>query len=167
MVQNRRNEPKSLLDMVVIIKYIVLSIVFSLAIFGLREVVMYALSLSPTKQVGNGILTLYEIHNTGAAFNLFAGQTEMIITASFIALAIIAFAVLILSTKLTQTAISGMSLLSSGILMNMIERLSHGYVIDYIYCNFAPTFPMFNIADVMIVFGALGIVMSLFSKNRS
>ena len=163
-MQNRRNEPKSLLDMVVIIKYIVLSIVFSLAIFGLREVVMYALSLSPTKQVGNGILTLYEIHNTGAAFNLFAGQTEMIITASFIALAIIAFAVLILST---QTAISGMSLLSSGILMNMIERLSHGYVIDYIYCNFAPTFPMFNIADVMIVFGALGIVMSLFSKNRS
>ncbi len=167
MTKIHRNEPKALVDMAAIIKYAILTVLFSLAIFGVREIVLYSLTLSPTKQVGNGFLTLYEIHNTGAAFNLFAGHNEILISASFFAVAIIAFSLLILSTRLSHTAISGMSLLSAGILMNMFERISYGYVIDYIFCNFAPGFPMFNIADVMIVFGALGIVMSLFSKNRS
>ena len=167
MTKMQNNGSKGLVDMGTIIKYVLLTFLFSLAIFGVREIVLYSLTLSPTKQVGNGFLTLYEIHNPGAAFNLFSGHTELIITASFFAVAIIAFVLLIQSTKLSHTAVSGMSLLSAGILMNMFERITHGYVIDYIFCNFAPGFPMFNIADVMIVFGALGIVMSLFSKNRS
>ena len=143
MTRNQNNGSKGLVDMGTIIKYVLLTFLFSLAIFGVREVVLYSLTLSPTKQVGNGFLTLYEIHNTGAAFNLFSGHTELIITASFFAVAIIAFVLLIQSTRLSHTAVSGMSLLSAGILMNMFERIAHGYVIDYIFCNFDPGFRWF------------------------
>ncbi len=165
MTKYQKKEKKSLIDFGAIIKYIALTIVFALVIYGINYVVLHAISISPTGQVGNGILTLYKVTNTGAAFNLFSGQPEAIIAASFLAVAALAFVVLVFSAKLTHTAISAMSLLSAGILMNMADRISNGYVIDYIYCNFAPNFPMFNTADIMIVFGALGLILALFSKK--
>ena len=66
---------------------------------------------------------------------------------------------------MSHNAVSSMALLSSGIFMNMLERMSNGYVIDYISCNFAPNFPVFNTADILIVCGALGIILSLFTRN--
>lgn len=161
--KQRGNNP--LFDIGVIIRYFVLFIVFALVVLGINKVVLTAIAMSPTHKVGNGILTLYEVHNTGAAFNLFAAHSDMIIAASFIAVALMAFIVLVFSAKMTQTAISAMALLSAGILMNMIERIQLGYVIDYISCNFMPEFPVFNTADIMIVFGALGLVFALFSRN--
>lgn len=165
MSRRRHREERPIIDFFAIIKYIALSIVFALITFGVNKIVMTAIDMSPTNQVGNGILSLYEVHNTGAAFNLFAGQSEMIITASFFAVALMAFVVLIFSSKLTYTAISSMALLTAGITMNMVERIQHGYVIDYIHCNFMPNFPVFNTADIMIVFGALGLVIALFSRD--
>ena len=49
--------------------------------------------------------------------------------------------------------------------MNMVARINDGYVIDYISINSMPNFPVFNTADIMIVFGAIGLIMALFSKN--
>ena len=72
---------------------------------------------------------------------------------------------MIFSSRLTYTALSAMALLTAGITMNMIDRIHHGYVIDYIHCNFMPNFPVFNTADIMIVFGALGLVIALFSRD--
>lgn len=165
MSRRRHREERPIIDFFAIIKYLALSIVFALITFGVNKIVMTAIDMSPTNQVGNGILSLYEVHNTGAAFNLFAGQSEMIITASFFAVALMAFVVLIFSSRLTYTAISSMALLTAGITMNMLERIQHGYVIDYIHCNFMPNFPVFNTADIMIVFGALGLVIALFSRD--
>lgn len=165
MSRRRHREERPIIDLFAIIKYIALSIVFALITFGVNKIVMTAIDMSPTNKVGNGMLTLYEVHNTGAAFNLFAGQSEMIITASFFAVAIMAFIVLIFSSRLTYTALSSMALLTAGITMNMLERIQHGYVIDYIHCNFMPNFPVFNTADIMIVFGALGLVIALFSRD--
>lgn len=165
MARRPIKENRPLIDFGVIVKYIALYIVFALVIFGIDSVVLNALSMSPTQQVGNQHLTLFEVHNTGAAFNLFAGQPETIIVASFLAVAAMVFSVLVFSSKLTHTAVSAMALLSAGITMNMASRINLGYVIDYININALPNFPVFNTADIMIVFGALGLVMALFSKN--
>ena len=165
MSRRRYRDDRPIIDFSSIVKYLVLSIVFALITFGVNKIVMTAIDMSPTNQVGNGMLTLYEVHNTGAAFNLFAGQSEMIITASFFAVALMAFIVLVFSARLSYTALSAMALLTAGITMNMMERIQHGYVIDYIHCNFMPNFPVFNTADIMIVFGALGLVIALFSRD--
>lgn len=164
MSKQQRNKG-SVFDLFAIIKYFLLWIVFSVVAFGVKKVVMMALEASPTQQVGNGYLTLYEVHNTGAAFNLFSNQPEMIVMASFLAVALITFIVLIASGKINQTAISAMAALSAGITMNMLERIDQGFVIDYVHCNFMPNFPVFNVPDIMIVFGALGLIISLFTKN--
>ena len=68
--QQRTKEP--LIDIFTIVKYFILWILFAIVAYGVKTVVMMALAASPTKQVGNGVLTLYEVHNTGAAFNLFS-----------------------------------------------------------------------------------------------
>lgn len=165
MARRYQKENRPIIDLFTIVKYVALYIVFALVVFGVDKIVMTAIGMSPTNQVGNGYITMYEVHNTGAAFNLFSGQPEMIITASFFAIAIMAFIVLIFSARLTQTAISGMALLSAGITMNMLSRIHNGYVIDYINCSFLPNFPIFNTADILIVFGALGLVLALFSRD--
>lgn len=165
MYQRQKNERRPLFDIGTIIQYVVLSAVFALVVFGVNSVVLSAINMSPTKQVGNGVLTLYEVHNTGAAFNLFAGQTDAIIGASFMAIAVIAAIIIFYSARLNQTAISAMSFLTAGISMNMLDRLQHGYVVDYISCNFLPNFPVFNTADMMIVVGAIGLIFSLLTRN--
>lgn len=165
MSRRPNREYRPIVDMFTIMKYCALFVVFALVIFGVNKIVLTAIGMSPTQQVGNGMLTLYEVHNTGAAFNLFAGHSEMIITASFLAVAAMAFIIIMFSSRITHTAVSAMALLSAGITMNMIDRINHGYVIDYIHCNFMPSFPVFNTADIMIVFGALGLILALFSRD--
>lgn len=165
MSRRPNREYRPIIDMFTIMKYCALFVVFALVIFGVNKIVLTAIGMSPTQQVGNGMLTLYEVHNTGAAFNLFAGHSEMIITASFLAVAAMAFIIIMFSSRITHTAMSAMALLSAGITMNMIDRINHGYVIDYIHCNFMPSFPVFNTADIMIVFGALGLILALFSRD--
>ncbi len=162
-----KNEKKKypLLDLGVIIKYFILWIVFGLASYGIKVVVLSAFEVSPTNQVGNGILTLYEVHNTGAAFNLFSGQPEVIITASFLALIILTAIAVFRSGRLSRATVSALAFLSAGISMNMFERINLGYVIDYIHCEFAPQIPVFNIPDVMILVGAICLVLSIFSKR--
>ena len=163
--ERRSKRREELFDIFAVIRYVALTILFSVIIYGMKLIVLTATNASPSGQVGNGMLTLYEVHNTGAAFSLFQNQPEMIIIAAFLTVAVLAFIVIIMSVRLTQSAISSISLLSAGIIMNMSERLSQGYVIDYVHCNFLNNFPVFNTADIMIVCGALGLILTVIARK--
>ena len=165
MAKHVRKKETPLIDMGSIVQYVVMTIIFALLIFGVKYVVLWAVHQSPTGQCGNGVLTLFETHNTGAAFNLFANQPEMIISASVLAALAIAFCAIVLSGKLSRETHTAMALLTAGISMNAAERITNGYVIDYISCNFAPGFPVFNTADIMIVIGAFCLLFSVFTKR--
>ncbi|MDD4607154.1 MAG: signal peptidase II [Patescibacteria group bacterium] len=54
--------------------------------------------------------------------------------------------------KLEYFYILNLSLILIGALSNLIDRLNHHYVVDYISI---PWWPVFNLADVMIVAGAI------------
>lgn len=61
------------------------------------------------------------------------------------------------------------ALIIGGAIGNLIDRLRHGYVVDFIdfYWNTAH-FPAFNIADSGIVVGAIGLVVfSFFPRKRA
>lgn len=163
--QRNRKSQEPLIDVSIITRYFAIWILGALASYGVGVVVKMANAASPTGQTGNGILRFSEVHNTGAAFNLFANQPEMIITASFFAIAILTFIILIASSKLTHTTASAMAALSGGITMNMIERLQYGYVIDYIHLETVPDFPVFNVADILIVVGAVVLLLSVLTKR--
>ncbi|MBW2979478.1 signal peptidase II [Candidatus Woesearchaeota archaeon] len=94
------------------------------------------------------------IKNTGSLFGLFQGQTHAFIYLSFIAIGLL----LIFFDKINTFAFS---ILLSGIISNLIDRLAFGYVIDYIDLRI---WPAFNIADVAITFG---VILLLFIQLRT
>jgi len=164
-MQSKQNPKEPLVDISIIVRYFVIWILGALASYGVGAVVKMANAASPTGETGNGILRFAEVHNTGAAFNLFSNQPEMIIMASFFAVAVLTFIILVASSKLTHTTASAMAVLSGGITMNLIERLQYGYVIDYIHIESLPTFPVFNVADILIVVGAVVLLLSVLTKR--
>lgn len=162
---NNRKTQKKVVDTYNIVKFFCLWAAFAVISFGVKAAVMKGISLSPTGEVGNGILTLYRVENTGAAFNMFSGQTAAIIAAGVIALVVLTLVVLMFSAKLPQSSIPALSFLSAGITMNTIERLCDGYVTDYIHCNFLQNFPVFNVPDIMIVIGAICLALAVITRR--
>ena len=58
------------------------------------------------------------------------------------------------------------SLLLSGILGNLLDRIIHGYVIDYLSFNFGKYyFPIFNFADICIVISILLILIRMIKED--
>lgn len=110
-------------------------------------------------------------HNTGAAFSLLAkaGGWQY---GFFVALAFLISAALVVA--LARTARSDwrnalpFALVIAGALGNVVDRLRFGYVVDFIQWYWRDFYwPVFNVADSCIVFGAtLIVVFSLFAGKR-
>ena len=110
---------------------------------------------------------LVRAHNTGAAFSLFADQPGWQ-QGFFIAVASIASAVIIyLLRRDTGSNLSklALSLILGGAIGNLIDRLSHGYVIDFLSFHINSYYwPAFNIADSAITVGAVFLIWDSFKK---
>lgn len=54
-----------------------------------------------------------------------------------------------------------------GGISNLLDRVFRGYVVDYIDINYLIKYPIFNLADILIVIGVLLIIGNLlFNKTR-
>jgi signal peptidase II len=107
-------------------------------------------------------------HNTGAAFSFLAGAAGWQ-RWFFVGLGIAAsiFIVWMLRKHPDQTLFClAISLILGGALGNVIDRLLHGYVVDFLDFHWrllAPLFPgghfpAFNVADSAITLGAIGLI---------
>lgn len=97
------------------------------------------------------VLELYYTENTGAAFGLFEGKNIVIM---FMVIAIVMILLFMYRRLCRAEKYQGicfvMTVLISGALGNLIDRMLYGFVVDYIY--FVPIdFPRFNFADICIV----------------
>ncbi len=111
------------------------------------------------------VLTITHVHNTGAAFSLLSNNIWLLIGISLIALVFIYFYVL-KKIVYTNFNIFVYSLLIGGIIGNLIDRLVHGYVIDYISVNiFGYHFPIFNLADIFIVVSVILLFIKTFQEE--
>ena len=109
-----------------------------------------------------GFFRLTHIHNTGAAFGLFQGQSfPLTIIASVGVAALLLYALFFhhrfpfLDNRLGNLALG---LVLGGTVGNLIDRIRFGYVTDFIDFNF---WPAFNIADSAIVVGIIILAYSL------
>lgn len=117
-----------------------------------------------------GVIDFVYVKNTGAAFSFLADKTYGIIFLSCISVAFCIGVIWFMIKKKPQNKLLTISLalMLSGALGNVIDRISRGYVVDFIETTFIK-FPVFNIADIAITLGAaLVIIFVLFfdkSKN--
>lgn len=114
-----------------------------------------------------GICDFIYVKNTGAAFSMLSGNTVILTCISVI----FAFAVIIFWIwKKPRNIILQLSLalIFAGAVGNGIDRAVYGFVVDFISVKWFD-FPVFNIADIAIVVGAILIVLYeiIFDKTDS
>ncbi len=111
---------------------------------------------------------LVRAHNSGAAFNFLAGASGWQ-RWFFVGLGAVASALIIWMLKKhpgQRLFCLAISLILGGALGNVLDRLLHGYVVDFLQFHWtflAPMFPggyfpSFNIADSAISLGAAGLI---------
>ncbi|KIN74763.1 signal peptidase II [Sulfitobacter guttiformis] len=100
--------------------------------------------------------------NRGINFGLFGGGSELSRWFLIILAIVICTAVILWARKNvhTRTAQISAGLLVGGALANVVDRLIYGYVLDFLNmscCGIVNPF-VFNIADIFIFAGALGLI---------
>ncbi|HSI60654.1 MAG TPA: signal peptidase II [Ideonella sp.] len=102
------------------------------------------------------------VHNSGAAFSFLAGASGWQ-RWFFVGLGAVAsvFIVWMLKRHPDQKLFCfAVSMILGGALGNVIDRLMHGYVVDFIQLHYAGwAFPSFNLADSAITLGAICLVL--------
>jgi signal peptidase II len=98
-------------------------------------------------------INLVHIHNSGVAFGFFAGGGAVVLVLTLSALAALVIYFLLRPTRPWLWLPTG--LLVGGAIGNLIDRLAHGYVTDFVKL---PAWPAFNISDMAITFGVLSLL---------
>ena len=120
-------------------------------------------------QVVTPFFNLVRVHNTGAAFSFLAGATGWQ-RWFFVALGTVAavFIVWMLRRHGGQKLFGwALALILGGALGNVVDRLLHGHVIDFIQVHWAGWyFPSFNVADSAITVGAALLILDELLRVR-
>lgn len=111
--------------------------------------------------------SIYYVKNTGAAFSILEGNTTFLITLTIIFILMIHKYIKI-EEEFTKLSSISLGLVLGGIFGNLIDRILHAGVIDYLSFEFfGYGFPVFNIADIGITVGVfLMIIEMLLEKKR-
>jgi len=113
-----------------------------------------------------GFFNLVHVHNTGAAFSLFADQPGW---QRFFFLGIAVVATVVILYLLQKTAgrprfSIALALILGGALGNVIDRIVYGHVIDFLDFYLGTWhWPAFNVADSAITLGAALLIWDSFS----
>ena len=105
-------------------------------------------------------LALYRTYNTGVAFSMLSWMGGMGLIV--LSLAVVGFVAWLASRTTAGQVASriGFALIVGGAIGNLIDRLQHGHVIDFIQWYWRDHYwPAFNVADAAIVGGAVGIAL--------
>ena len=114
-------------------------------------------------------LEIIRTHNTGAAFSFLAGASGWQ-RWLFIGLGVtvsIAVPVWLRKTNPAPLVAAGLSFIVGGALGNVIDRVWHGHVIDFVHFHYRSfDFPAFNVADSSITLGAAFLILDVLLDMR-
>lgn len=103
--------------------------------------------------------------NFGAAWSIFENARWFLIIVGFLSLIVLIIMKQTIPDSLGKRLST--SLLFAGILGNLIDRIVFGYVKDYLHFNFfGYSYPIFNLADVFIVCGAILLIWIIWKEDK-
>lgn len=103
----------------------------------------------------DGVFELRYLENGGASFGILQNKQWLFLILTVILLAFIIRVYFILPrTKRALPLRVCLVLICGGAAGNMIDRIRHGYVVDFLYFKLI-NFPIFNVADMFITTAAL------------
>ncbi len=141
--------------------FFLLSVAVFIADQATKYIIVASLSLFEAVKVLPFFSIVY-VRNTGSAFGMFSGLGNLffIIIAS---VAIVVVAVLIVRDSENRT---GLSLVLGGAAGNLCDRLTHGYVVDFLDVHAGSHhWPAFNVADSALTVGILLLLVTSLSPG--
>ncbi|MCK8611870.1 signal peptidase II [Apilactobacillus nanyangensis] len=99
-----------------------------------------------------GVLSITNLHNSGAAWSILEGQQWLFSIITLVAVVVIVY--FMIKLKGRKLYLTSTTILLAGILGNFINRFLQGYVVDMFQVDFI-NFPVFNFADICITFGII------------
>ena len=117
------------------------------------------------------ILSIVRLHNEGAAFSILSdasGWQRWFFTALGLAVSV---GILVYLRRLPARGqgvlAAGLAFVLGGALGNVIDRVVHGYVIDFVSVHYGGwSFPAFNVADSAITVGAALLILDMLLEGR-
>jgi signal peptidase II len=133
-----------------------------------KLLILGAFQLGDSQRV-TSFFNLVRVHNTGAAFSFLAGasgwQRWFFVTLGLVASGFIIW--MIRNHPGEKLFCFAVSMIMGGALGNVVDRLLHGYVVDFLQFRFSILeplfsggyFPSFNVADSAITLGAICLIL--------
>ena len=115
-----------------------------------------------------GVLQLSYVENAGAAFGSMQNMRILLIALPVIVLGGILYVLWKMpKTKRNYFLFTALLVLAAGALGNLIDRILHAYVVDFIYFSLID-FPVFNVADIYVTCSAfaLALLMLFYYKEE-
>ena len=141
---------------------IIIALTRALAYWGI-----YVLKDNPITLIKN-VLNLTYVENTGAAFGMFSGNTLIL---GIVSIALIWYIVKEIRANINnKLELFSLSLVLSGAIGNLIDRLLRGFVVDFIsFKLFGEQMPIFNVADIFVTIGVLLLILCIIwgEKNEN
>lgn len=104
-------------------------------------------------------------HNTGGAWGMLGDYTWLLCIMTVICIGFVLYSYICADSKLLKLSLM---LILSGAVGNLIDRLRLGYVVDFLSFDnlFGYSFPAFNVADICVTAGTIGIIIFLLFLSR-
>lgn len=136
-----------------------------------KYLVQQNLTLYQRVEVIEGFFNLTHVRNTGGAFGIFGGEKGGLGSLVFIAISLIAIGIILLlfikMRKDEKNLSLPFSLILTGAIGNLIDRLQYGEVVDFLdFYLFSFHWPAFNIADSTICVGVGLMALEVLVRDR-
>ena len=145
-------------------KIIILSIFLLLVDIITKYIIDIKFNLMETKEVITNFFSITKVYNYGASWNILSGYRILLIIITILVL----IALFYYETKFLVNVRNtiAFSLVYSGIIGNLINRIFKGYVIDFLdFKIFGYDYPVFNFADICIVCGIILLGIAIIKKE--
>jgi len=135
-----------------------------------KHLVQEKLFLYQAVEVIPGFFNLVHVRNTGGAFGIFGGRGGGLASILFVVVSVVAIGSILFfffkAKEEEKTLSISLSLILSGALGNLIDRVQYGEVVDFLDFHLrAYHWPAFNIADSAICVGIGLMALELFVRD--
>lgn len=136
-----------------------------------KYVIVQKLGLYQRVEVIQGFFNIIHVRNTGGAFGIFGGEKGGIGSILFVVVSVVAIGAIIFlfaKTRENEKTLSlSFSLILSGALGNLIDRLHYGEVVDFLdFYVSSYHWPAFNVADSAICIGIGLMALEVLKRDR-
>ncbi len=118
------------------------------------------------KELISGVLELYYLENTGAAFSILRNNVTFFTVVTFIVLIAIVYLYIRMPDDRKYLPLRLILVfITAGAIGNLIDRIKFGYVRDFIYFSLID-FPVFNVADIYVTVSAFVLLFLMIFKYK-